>query len=137
MTGAWPPDPASAPRHYRRGGLECRDVERALLSDTDVSGPAALMWMDALEYLFRWDLKGGAADLVKARSCIDGLLGEIAGGGCGLSGKTHSEAGNTPSDGRGMPSGAAAGRGRALPRKGKAGACFRAWLNRRFRRHGL
>lgn len=59
------------PAHYRRGGVECRDVEEALLSDSDVDALTAHLWMDALEYLWRWDLKGGVADLRKAARCVE------------------------------------------------------------------
>ena len=62
------------PAHYRRGGIECRDVERALLSDSDVGALTAHLWMDALEYLWRWDLKGGADDLRKAARCVEEMV---------------------------------------------------------------
>ena len=69
------------PSHYRRGGYECRDVEAALLSDTGVPPMVAHLWMDAIEYMWRWDLKGGAADLRKARRCLDEILGMLGGDG--------------------------------------------------------
>lgn len=59
------------PAHYRRGGVECRDVEEALLSDSEVDALTAHLWMDALEYLWRWDLKGGVEDLRKAARCVE------------------------------------------------------------------
>ena len=69
------------PSHYRRGGYECRDVEAALLADSDVPPMVAHLWADAFEYLWRWDLKGGAADLRKARRCVDEMLGMLGGDG--------------------------------------------------------
>lgn len=72
-------DPVHHPSHYFRGGIECREVERALLGDSCVHGIHALLWMDALEYLWRWDKKGGVQDLRKARECIDSLIEEVEG----------------------------------------------------------
>ena len=66
------------PSHYVRGGVECRDVERAVLSDSEVAPIVAHLWMSAFEYLWRWDRKGGADDLRKARECIDELIGTVA-----------------------------------------------------------
>lgn len=72
-------DVTTRPSHYRRGGYECRDVEAALLSDTGVPPMVAHLWADAFEYLWRWDLKGGAEDLRKARRCVDEMLGMVGG----------------------------------------------------------
>ena len=69
------------PSHYRRGGYECRDVEAALLADSEVPPMVAHLWADAFEYLWRWDLKGGATDLRKARRCVDEMLGMLGGDG--------------------------------------------------------
>lgn len=56
-------------------------MEAALLADSEASPMVAHLWADAFEYLWRWDLKGGAVDLRKARRCVDEMLGILGGDG--------------------------------------------------------
>lgn len=64
------------PDHYRRGGMECKDVMRAMMYGADVTNAEAYWWGTALKYLWRWPYKNGVQDLQKARECIDQLIRE-------------------------------------------------------------
>lgn len=57
-------DPVSKPKHYNQGAVECIDAIRSALSPDEFRG---YLKGNALKYLWRADLKGGAEDLEKAQ----------------------------------------------------------------------
>lgn len=81
-------DPVSRPAHYCRGGIEAKDVLKALLDArcmlddgtvvepevTDIPPSGYYWWGCAFKYLWRWQFKNGVEDLRKARQCIDELI---------------------------------------------------------------
>lgn len=70
-------DNVSHPSHYCRGGMECREAERAMLTDAPTPPIVTHLWASAFEYLWRWPFKNGVEDLRKARECIDSMIGEL------------------------------------------------------------
>ena len=72
-------DAVSHPSHYRRGGIECREAERAMLTDAPTPPMVTHLWASAFEYLWRWPFKNGVEDLRKCRQCIDEIMDEMEG----------------------------------------------------------
>lgn len=67
-------DAVHNPQHYQRGGLECKDVMRAMLEGMKVPSVVAYWWGCALKYLWRWPAKNGVQDLEKCRECLDIMI---------------------------------------------------------------
>ena len=66
-------DSVNHPPHYQCGGIETIDVIRAKLGD----GFGYYCEGNAIKYLTRWRLKGGAEDLRKARVYLDWLIESV------------------------------------------------------------
>lgn len=66
------PDPVSHPSHYTAGKIECIDAIESAVAG--LYGQEAFCTGNAIKYLWRWKLKGGAQDLKKAKWYIDRLL---------------------------------------------------------------
>ena len=67
-------DQVNHPTHYNTGAVECIDAIES--ATADLYGIEAFCTGNAIKYLWRWNLKGGAEDLAKARWYINKLLGE-------------------------------------------------------------
>ena len=67
-------DQVNHPAHYTAGAVECIDAIAA--ATVGLEGLEAVCTANAIKYLWRWKLKGGAQDLEKARWYINKLLGE-------------------------------------------------------------
>lgn len=67
-------DNVHKPKHYMRGGVECKDMIKAAVSN--LSGFEAYVIGNAIKYLWRWKDKNGIEDLKKAREYIDMLIEE-------------------------------------------------------------
>jgi hypothetical protein len=65
-------DNVNHPAHYTRGGVECIDALAA--ATVDLVGIEAVCTANAIKYLWRWKVKGGVEDLLKARWYIDHLI---------------------------------------------------------------
>lgn len=63
-------DPVSSPSHYKRGGLECKDVMDAMLGGLEITPQQAYWYATALKYLWRWPKKNGLQDVEKCRECL-------------------------------------------------------------------
>lgn len=78
-------DAVSHPRHYAGdGSVECMEAMRSMMSaapDGKVKGAKTYWWGCAFKYLWRWPLKNGPEDLMKAAQCIEYLLDEVKGVG--------------------------------------------------------
>ena len=74
-------DAVHSPDHYNRGGLECKDVMRAMLDGMKVPSVVAYWWGTALKYLWRWTAKNGVQDLEKCRECLDTMISEAKAAG--------------------------------------------------------
>lgn len=69
----------NSPRHYAGDGIiECKDAERSMLNGYGimVTNYEASIAGQALQYLWRFPLKGGIKDLEKCRQMIDYLIEE-------------------------------------------------------------
>lgn len=65
-------DAAENPTHYAKGGLECRQVVAAVVSNC--SGYEGHLLGSAIEYIWRWKNKNGIQDIFKARQCLEMLV---------------------------------------------------------------
>ena len=65
-------DNVSSPAHYKRGGMECIEVIRAICEDLD--GVEAYYVGNILKYVWRFKGKNGVEDLKKARKYLDWLI---------------------------------------------------------------
>lgn len=74
-------DAVHSPNHYKRGGLECKDVMRAMLHGMLVPAVVAYWWATTLKYLWRWPAKNGVQDLEKCRECLDQMITEAKAAG--------------------------------------------------------
>ena len=63
-------DPVSSPSHYRRGGMECKDVMGAMLDGLNLTPEQAYWYGCAIKYLWRWPAKNGLQDVEKCRECL-------------------------------------------------------------------
>lgn len=61
----------SSPSHYDGDGMQCADAIRAALGS---DGFEAFCRGNVMKYLWRYDRKGGADDLRKARTYLDWLI---------------------------------------------------------------
>lgn len=83
-------DEVRNPSHYDGAGVDCMTAMASMLNagvnldtgegiDCAVT-PAGLYWWGcAFKYVWRWSRKNGLKDLLKARQCIDYLVGEVYG----------------------------------------------------------
>lgn len=69
-------DAVHNPNHYNRGGMECKDVMRAMMDGVSLTPVQGYWYGCALKYLWRWMEKNGIEDLEKARECIAVLIDE-------------------------------------------------------------
>ncbi len=67
-------DMVNSPPHYLKGGLECIDVIRAVLTDEEFRGYCK---GNNIKYAWRERYKGGDQDLRKARWYLNRLLESI------------------------------------------------------------
>ena len=67
-------DPVGHPAHYRRGGMECKDVMAAMLDGLDLTPEQGYWYATAFKYMFRWPRKNGLQDLAKCRECLRILM---------------------------------------------------------------
>ena len=72
-------DKVKAPAHYSGNGIECKDALRSMMSGVDVTPEQAYWWGAIFKYTWRWPIKNGVEDLLKARQCIDYLLESLGG----------------------------------------------------------
>lgn len=68
------PSNVNHPSHYNLGKVECIDAIEAAI--TDLTGSEAFNTGQIIKYVWRWKLKGGSEDLLKARWYLDRLIGE-------------------------------------------------------------
>lgn len=64
-------DNVNHPAHYTNGEIECIDAIKAALSKEQYTG---YLRGNVLKYLWRFDRKGGAEDLRKARTYLEWLI---------------------------------------------------------------
>jgi len=65
-------DSVERPRHYNQGKVECIDaIESAVAT---LSGYEGYLIGSAIKYLWRWKIKNGKEDLLKARWFLDKLI---------------------------------------------------------------
>lgn len=80
-------DEISQPIHYQGETVDamtamasCLNVQPGETPEGKEITPTAHYWHGcAMKYLFRWSRKSGLKDLLKARQCIDYLIGEVYG----------------------------------------------------------
>lgn len=65
-------DTVNHPEHYTGGAVEC--IEAIKAATAGLTGIEAVCTGNAIKYLWRWQRKGGAEDLRKAKWYIDYLL---------------------------------------------------------------
>ena len=64
-------DTVNHPEHYTNGEIECIDAIRAALTAEQYAG---YLRGNIIKYLWRYDRKGGAEDLRKARTYLEWLI---------------------------------------------------------------
>ena len=70
-------DMVNKPPHYRFGGYELLDVIKAKLRESKMSPAQAGLWIQLVQYLFRYDVKGNPfQDLNKAKFYLNDLYKE-------------------------------------------------------------
>ena len=69
-------DPVNNPAHYTKGEIECIDAIRAAMTKDQFIGYCKGC---SLKYQWRFEHKGGVADLEKARWYLDRLIAEVKG----------------------------------------------------------
>lgn len=67
-------DMVNNPPHYTNGAIECIDAIKASLTPQQYTG---YLRGNVLKYLWRYDRKGGAEDLRKARAYLEWLIEEV------------------------------------------------------------
>ena len=65
------------PAHYTSGGIECIDYLRSTMPEEQFKG---FLRGNIVKYMHRFDKKGGAQDLKKARQYLDWLIEEYDNG---------------------------------------------------------
>ncbi len=65
-------DNVTHPSHYTQGKVECIDAIEAAV--TGLTGVEAVCTAQCIKYLWRWKLKNGLEDLLKARWYLDRLI---------------------------------------------------------------
>lgn len=66
-------DRVNHPPHYCKGGIECIDAIRASMSPEAFAGYCK---GNIMKYIYRYEEKGGAEDLLKARVYLQWLINE-------------------------------------------------------------
>ena len=70
-------DLVNKPPHYRFGGYELLEVIKAKLRESKMDAVQAGLWIQLIQYLFRFDVKGDTLqDLGKARFYLNDLYKE-------------------------------------------------------------
>ena len=70
-------DMVNKPPHYRFGGYELLDVIKAKLRESKMDAVQAGLWIQLVQYLFRYDVKGNPfQDLNKAKFYLNDLYKE-------------------------------------------------------------
>ena len=65
------------PPHYRFGGYELLDIIKAKLRESKMDAVQAALWIQLIQYLFRFDVKGKPFDdLNKAKFYLNDLYKE-------------------------------------------------------------
>ena len=67
-------DMVNHPAHYESGGIECIDAIRAQLTHEQYVG---YLRGNIAKYMWRFERKGGAEDLRKARKYLEWLIEEV------------------------------------------------------------
>lgn len=67
-------DMVNNPPHYTSGSVECIDAIKASLTPQQYAG---YLRGNVIKYLWRYDRKGGAEDLRKARTYLEWLIEEV------------------------------------------------------------
>lgn len=66
-------DKIEHPSHYCKGGIECIDAIRASMTPEAFAGYCK---GNIMKYIYRYEDKGGAEDLLKARMYLQWLINE-------------------------------------------------------------
>ena len=61
-------DPNHVPAHYTKGGIDPLEFS--------MSNNLGFAEGNIIKYVYRYDLKGGVQDLLKARECLDRLIAQ-------------------------------------------------------------
>lgn len=70
-------DMVNRPPHYRFGGYELLEVIKAKLRESEMDAVQAALWIQLIQYLFRFDVKGKPfEDLNKAKFYLNDLYKE-------------------------------------------------------------
>jgi len=67
-------DNVEHPRHYNQGDVECIDAIKSAVAT--LSGYEGYLIGSAIKYLWRWKIKNGKEDLLKARWYLDKLIND-------------------------------------------------------------
>lgn len=65
-------DNVNAPSHYRQGEIEC--IDAIAVAVNGLSGMEAVCTANAIKYLWRWKMKNGKEDLMKAQWYLNKLI---------------------------------------------------------------
>jgi len=70
-------DMVNRPPHYRFGGYELLEVIKAKLRESNMDAVQSALWIQLIQYLFRFDMKGKPfEDLNKAKFYLNDLYKE-------------------------------------------------------------
>ena len=70
-------DMVNRPPHYRFGGYELLEVIKAKLRESKMDAVQSALWIQLIQYLFRFDIKGKPfEDLNKAKFYLNDLYKE-------------------------------------------------------------
>ena len=70
-------DMVNRPPHYRFGGYELLEVMKAKLRESKMDAVQSALWIQLVQYLFRFDMKGKPfEDLNKAKFYLNDLYKE-------------------------------------------------------------
>jgi hypothetical protein len=65
-------DNVNSPSHYRQGEIEC--IDAIAVAVNGLSGMEAVCTANAIKYLWRWKMKNGKEDLMKAQWYLNKLI---------------------------------------------------------------
>jgi hypothetical protein len=65
-------DNVNKPEHYRQGEIEC--IDAIAVAVNGLSGMEAVCTANAIKYLWRWKMKNGKEDLMKAQWYLNKLI---------------------------------------------------------------
>jgi hypothetical protein len=68
-------DPVEAPGHYCQGSVECIDAIESAVEP--LTGAEAFCVGSVIKYIWRWKLKNGLEDLLKARWYLNRLITHV------------------------------------------------------------